>query len=148
MSVRNVGAGPVSVAEARFARAAAAVLAVWAAWLLAGLAHRDRAPADASALALTFLRALAVTGPLQIGLWWAPAARGWWRLVAAGLMVPSALLFGGLVGEAVTKVVRGFPLRLDAAACSVSGLAVYGWQLWRLARRSWPACAPGPPSPG
>jgi hypothetical protein len=122
-------------------------LALSGAWLLTQLAYRDRAPADAAAVSLTFLRAIAVTGVLQIGLFWAPgAARSWQRLLAAALMVPSVLLFGGLAGEAVMKVVRGFPLRLDAAAFSVAGLAIYVWQLWSLARRSWPRRAGGDPA--
>jgi hypothetical protein len=133
------GPRPVTKAEARVVRAAAIGLALWGAWLLAQLAYRDRPPAEASAVVLTFLRGMAVTGALQIGLFWAPgASRGWQRVLAAALMVPSVLLFGGLAGEAVVKVVRGFPLRLEAAAFSVAGLAVYGWQLWSLARRSWP----------
>lgn len=84
----------------------------------------------------TFLRALAITAVLQVGLFWAPDARGWQRLLAAALMLQSVLLFGGMAGEAVMKVARGYPLRPAAAALSVAALAIYGWQFWSLAQRS------------
>jgi len=118
-------------------RAAAVGLAVTAALLLASLVHTGEpgSPARMS-YAETFLRALAITAVLQVGLFWAPDARGWQRLLAAALMLPSVLLFGGMAGEAVMKVVRGYPLRPAAAALSVAALVIYVWQFWSLAQRS------------
>lgn len=120
-------------------RVAAVALAIATALLLAGLVRESPPdPSQPPAFLSTLLRALAVTGPLQVGLFWAPSVRGVRRLLAAALMIPSALLFGGLTGEVVMKVVRGFPLRPDATVVSVTGLAIYLWQFWRMAR-AWSA---------
>ncbi|MFN2384898.1 MAG: thioesterase family protein, partial [Thermoanaerobaculia bacterium] len=63
-----------------------------------------------------YLRALTVTAPLQVGLFWSAAARGWGRLVAGLLMVPSALLLGGFVAEVIEKARRGFAVQILPAA--------------------------------
>lgn len=120
-------------AERRFAHAAAIGLALASALLLVGLT-RESAPSHPPPFLPTLLRALAVTGPLQVGLFWAPSVRGIRRIMAAVLMVPSALLFAGFAGEAIMKVVRGYPLRWDAAAVATAGVAIYAWQFWRIAR--------------
>ena len=81
-----------------------------------------------------FLRALAVTAPLQVGLFWSATARGWQRLFAALLMVPSALLLGGLIGETFGRVARGYPLKALATTTWIAGAIVYAWQFYALAR--------------
>lgn len=89
-------------------RAAAIVLALASAWVVASTVTADEPNRPFAAV---FLRALAVTAPLQIGLFWSATARGWNRLWAALLMVPSALLLSGFVGETIEKLLRGFPLK-------------------------------------
>lgn len=93
----------------------------------------------------TFARALAIALPLQAGLLWAPSARGWWRLCAAVLMIPGALLVGSLAGEQVSRLVRGYPPNVAAAITFIGGTAVYAWQFWSLARR--PRSIGGAPAP-
>lgn len=122
-------------AEVAIARAAAIGLAIASALLLASISGEwVPDPSRPPERLPTFLRALAVTGPLQVGLFWAPSVRGIPRVVAAVLMVPSALLFAGFAGEAVAKVLRGAPLHPFATVVAVAGVAVYAWQFWRLAR--------------
>jgi len=112
-------------------RAAAAYLALASAWVLTGLARVEEPRPPWLPL---FLRALAVTVPLQVGLFWSSSARGWQRLFAALLMVPSALLLGSLIGEAVGRVARGYPLNALATTTWIAGAIVYAWQFYSLAR--------------
>lgn len=110
-------------------RAAAVYLALASAWVIAGVSRGE----DARPFVPLFLRALAVTAPLQAVLFWSPTARGWKRLFAALLMVPSALLLGGLIGEVIERVVRGYPLKVLPTTTWVGGAAVYVWQFFFLA---------------
>jgi hypothetical protein len=112
-------------------RAAAVSLALASAWVLAGLARVEESRPPQLWL---FLRALAVTAPLQTGLFWSATARGWQRLFAALLMVPSALLLGGLIGETVGRVARGYPLKALATTTWIAGAIVYAWQFYALTR--------------
>jgi hypothetical protein len=113
-------------------RAAALWLAIESALLITGVARSgEQQPPFIS----TFARALAIALPLQAGLLWAPSARGWWRLCAAVLMIPGALLVGSLAGEQISRIVRGYPLNVAAAITFIGGAAVYAWQFWSLARR-------------
>jgi hypothetical protein len=117
----------------RAVRAAAVVLALVAAWLLAGIAQDD--PWAAPPLA-TLVKALAVTSVLQAGLFWSATAKGIGRLFAGLLMVPTALILAGMIGEAVTRAARGYPLNVLAVAVSLGGEFLYFWQFLSLARRS------------
>jgi len=81
------------------------------------------------------MRGLAVVAAFHVGLFWGPDARGWWGVIAFALMIPALLLFGSLVGESISKIARGFPLRPAFAALSVAGAAVHAWQMWRVGRR-------------
>lgn len=112
-------------------RAAAASLALASAWVLAGIARVEEPRPPFLPL---FLRGLAVTAPLQVGLFWSSSARGWQRLFAALLMVPSALLLGSLIGETVVRVARGYPLKALATTTWIAGAIVYAWQFSALAR--------------
>jgi len=87
----------------------------------------------------SFMLGLAVTVPLHAGLFWAPSARGWQRLVAAALMVPCTLIYFSFVGQQVMRVVRGYPLGLTSTITFVGGAVVYTWQLVALAWRAWGA---------
>ena len=58
------------------------------------------------------------------------------RLCAALLMVPAFLMLGGLAGETMMRLVRGYPLNALAAVTSLGAAAVYAWQFWSLARSS------------
>lgn len=80
---------------------------------------------------------LSVAALLHAGLWWAPSAsRGpiAQRLLAVVLMAPSALIFLGMSGEAVTKVLRGHSPHPVWTAITLFGTTVYAWQLFRLAK--------------
>lgn len=117
------------------ARLAAILLAVGSAWVLTGLAT-DPVGEGTRPFLPTFFKGLGVTAVFQVGLFWAPTARGWWRLLAAGLMVPAALIFAGMTGEVLQKILRGFPLHPLLTIVAVTGVAAYGWQFWSLAQRS------------
>lgn len=82
-----------------------------------------------------YLSALLVTAVFQVGLFWSSTARGRWRLFAALLMVPAALMYGALIGEAVMRVVRGYPLKWLATATWLIAAAAYASQFLSLARR-------------
>jgi hypothetical protein len=82
-----------------------------------------------------FLRALAVTVPFQAGLFWAASARGWHRLVAGVLMIPTFLLLLGFVGEAASRIYRGYPLNVTATLTFAGGVAVYLWAYATIVRR-------------
>lgn len=72
---------------------------------------------------------------MQVGLFWSASARGRHRLYAALLMVPCALLIGGLVGEAIMRVLRGYSLKVAATITWIGGMLLYVWQFSCLARR-------------
>jgi hypothetical protein len=82
------------------------------------------------------IRAFVVVLLFHVGLFWAPSARGWKGFIALALMLPALLIFGSLVGESVSKVARGFPLRVEFTALAFFGLAMHVWQMWRLGSRS------------
>ena len=113
-----------------FVRAAAIALALAAAWVISSTVRRDEPSRPVVAV---FFRALAVTAPLQIGLFWSATARRWSRLWAGLLMVPSALLLAGFVGEGIEKVRRDFPVEIFPAVTWVSGAVVYVWRFFALA---------------
>lgn len=113
-----------------FVRAAAIALALAAAWAIAASVRADEPSRPSAAV---FFRALGVTAALQIGLFWSATARRWSRLWAGLLMVPSALLLGGLIGEVIEKLPRGFPVKILPAVTWVSGTLVYVWQFFALA---------------
>lgn len=110
-------------------RVAAVCLALASAWVLASMSRGE----EARPFFPLFFRALAITAPLQAGLFWSPTARGWNRLFAALLMVPSALLLGGLIGEVIGRVVRGYPLKVLPTTTWIAGAVVYVWQFCFLA---------------
>jgi hypothetical protein len=121
----------VATLSTTIVRVAATVVTVALALLLVQLAP----DATGGALWWLLLKAFAVTAALNAALFWAPAARGWWRLVAAALMLPAALILAGLAGETIMKIVRGRPLYLPGAITAVGGTLVYAWAFWLLARR-------------
>jgi hypothetical protein len=82
-----------------------------------------------------FLRALAVATPFQAGLFWAATARGWRRLVAGALMLPSTLFLLGFCGEALGRIRRGYPLNIAATLTFAGGVAVYLWTYVVIVRR-------------
>jgi Co/Zn/Cd efflux system component len=85
---------------------------------------------------LLVARALTLGALFHAGLFWSTEAhRGWQRLVAAGAMLPSVLILAGMAGEAVTRVVRGYPLNYLTTVTAACGLIVYAAALWFLARR-------------
>ena len=110
-------------------RAAAIALALAAAWVIATAVRSDE---PSRPFAAVFFRAFAVTAPLQIGLFWSATARGWSRLWAGLLMVPSALLLAGFVGEEIEKGLRGFPVKIFPAVTWVSGALIYVWRFFAL----------------
>ena len=110
-------------------RAAAVCLALASAWVLALMSRGE----EARPLFPLFFRALAITAPLQAGLFWSATARGRQRLFAALLMVPSALLLGGLIGEVIVRLVRGYPLKVLPTATWIAGAVFYVWQFFFLA---------------
>lgn len=113
-----------------FIRAAAVALAMAAAWSSpAPFAPKSRTGRSSP----VFFCVLAVTAPLQIGLIWSATARGWSRLWAALLMVPSGLLLSGFVGEEIEKVLRGFPVKISHAVTWMSGALLYVWRFYALA---------------
>ncbi len=113
-----------------FIRAAAVALAMAAAWVLASAVRTEEPNRPFVAV---FFRVLAVTAPLQIGLIWSATARGWSRLWAGLLMVPSGLLLSGFVGEEIEKVLRGFPVKISHAVTWMSGALLYVWRFHALA---------------
>lgn len=113
-----------------FVRAAAVALALAAAWVIASAVRTDE---PSRPFVAVFFRALAVTAPLQVGLFWSATARGCSRLWAGLLMVPSGLLLAGFVGEEIEKVLRGFPVKTSHAVTWVSGALVYVWRFFALA---------------
>jgi hypothetical protein len=115
---------------AAFVRGAAIVLAVASAGVVATTVTSDEPHRPLPAV---FLRALAVTAPLQIGLFWSATARRWARLWAALLMAPSALLLAGFVGEAIEKLHRGFPLKPLPTVTWLGGAILYLWRFFALA---------------
>ncbi|MGH7714256.1 MAG: hypothetical protein ACREOG_23465 [Gemmatimonadaceae bacterium] len=85
---------------------------------------------------LLVARALTLGALLHAGLFWSTEARrGWQRLVAAGAMLPSVLILAGMAGEAVTHVVRGYPLDYLTTVPAVVGLLAYAAAFWFLAGR-------------
>jgi hypothetical protein len=116
--------------ERGIVRVATIVLTLASSWLLAQLAP----DLPGRSRWLLPIKALGVATALNIGLFFAPDARRWWRLLVAALMLPAALIFAGLAGETVTKIVRGRPLHLAGAITSVGGTLLYAWAFWLLAR--------------
>jgi hypothetical protein len=111
-------------------RVAAVFLALAAAWVVARTVTAEEPNRPFAAV---FLRALAVTAPLQIGLFWSATARGWARLWAGLLMAPSALLLAGFVGEVIEKVHRRFPVEPFPTATWGIGALLYLWRFFALA---------------
>ena len=126
------GSGPASRERIRvaFVRAAAILLALASAWVVA---HTVTGEEPDRPFAAVFLRALALTAPLQVGLFWSATAGRWARLWAALLMAPSALLLGGFVGDVIERLHRGFPLKPLPTATWVGGALLYLWRFFALA---------------
>lgn len=115
--------------ESRLISVGALALAVGSALLLTELARSVPTP---RALMPTFAKALAVTTVFQLGLLWASHARGRQKWFAALLMIPGLLIFGGMAGEVVSKVIRGYPLRAEVVILAFGGVTLYLWTYWRL----------------
>lgn len=81
-------------------------------------------------------RALTIGALFQIGLFWAASARDWQLLAAGAAMVPSALIFASLTGEAFMRVARGVPPNYVVAATAVCGVIVYAVAFWHVVRTS------------
>jgi hypothetical protein len=117
--------------QRRLLRVAAVLLALATAALLVqlGLQGTPR---------LTFVvllaRALTIGALFQLGLFWAAHARGWQLLVALAAMLPSALIFIGLAGEALVRLTRGYTPNTLVAFTAVCGVLVYAAAFWCIGR--------------
>ena len=112
-------------------RSAAVVLALATAMLLVqlGLQGSPQLP-----LLVLIARALTIGALFQVGLFCAAHVRGWPLLVAVGAMLPSALIFIGLAGEAVVRLTRGYATNYLVAFTAVCGVIVYAVAFWCIAR--------------
>jgi hypothetical protein len=87
---------------------------------------------------LLVARALTIGVVFHAGLFLVPrAVRPWHRLTIATLMLPSALIVVGLLGQIVARFARGAPLFNLSSAIGVLGVAAYALGYWKLARRPW-----------
>jgi len=113
-------------------RSLAVMLAVATAVLLIQLGRQDPRPLSP----LLYVRALIIGALFHAGLFWSSEARrGWQRVIVAAAMLPSVLILGGILGEAVTRVSRGVAPRVLPLATAVVGLAAYALAIAALVRR-------------
>ncbi len=117
--------------QRRVLRTAAVLLALATAALLVQLGLNG---SPRLTLVVLLARALTIGALFQVGLFWATSARGWQLLVALAAMLPSALIFVGLAGEAVVRLTRGYAPNYLVAFTATCGVIVYAAAFWWMAR--------------
>jgi hypothetical protein len=117
--------------QRRLLRLAAVLLALATAALLVQLGLQGT---PRLTMVLLLARALTIGALFQLGLFWAADARGWQLLAALAAMLPSALIFIGLAGEALVRLTRGYAPNYLVAFTAVCGVLVYAIAFWWIVR--------------
>jgi len=117
--------------QRRVLRTAAVLLALATALLLVQLGLQGT---PRLTLVVLLVRALTIGALFQAGLFWAASARGWQLLAALAAMLPSALIFVGLAGEALVRLTRGYAPNYLVAFTATCGVIVYVIAFWQVGR--------------
>jgi hypothetical protein len=118
----------------------AVYLALAFAYVTAVLARIDE---PQPSLTAALLPAISIGALAQVGLFWAPSAKGRRRIYAALLMVPSAVLLGLSAREELSLMAGGHMHAPTVAFTYIGGVTIYAWQFVALLRRK-PTHANGP----